>query len=361
MSSFNSTDIFCCAQCGRDFKKKNHLSIHMNVHYPNAVRISCKICPYKAKTAPHFKRHMLTKHAVKYTKVYRCALCKYNNKQRFVLVEHLRSHYGKRFLICPVCSKKFYSALYLNKHHTVAHSKNTPTEDTTLEEKSYVCAVCMSRVKSKRTLCLHFRRYHSCNRTKCRYCHIPFESEKFLFKHLNKIHFLKWKERKLTCAICESFYTCSKGQLALHITKHYGCNGTFLCKFCNKWLSSKYTLNHHRCRHFTGDIPKFKCSKCLFIYEGKWRRKRHSDSLMCSLLHKAILKLPAGVIYLQGGKCPFCINRPPDDTVGKFYVHMTSHVEVEKVFRCNFCSESFITPARLSNHILYKHEKNLRL
>lgn len=145
-SGLPTDENFICDTCGKKFRTKYSLKMHINIHTGRAKKYECPEkncqyvardktalrvhacsheertdlkcqeinCKYQGKSKYHLKRHM--KNHMKQEKIYKCPECDFKAKIPAHIKRHLRTHTGECPYKCPHCD---YSSAYvenLRKH-----------------------------------------------------------------------------------------------------------------------------------------------------------------------------------------------------------------------------------------------------
>ena len=209
---------FACDQCGKGFKDKSHLSMHVFVHIPDRP-FSCDACgkgfKMKKSLAQHLQMHQ--------GPIMTCNFCDFQSHGKHLLSMHLLNvHQGKHG--CEECGKRCVSKSNMEKHKR-KHSG----------EKLFVCDQCGFGFAQSGGLKSHKEAVHSTQEKTfiCNQCLTKFRTIFLLKNHVKSVHS---DERNFQCTVCSKKYK-NPYHLKQHMELHSGviiqcetCPKTFRCR-----------------------------------------------------------------------------------------------------------------------------------
>ncbi|RZF46454.1 hypothetical protein LSTR_LSTR012529 [Laodelphax striatellus] len=181
-------------------------------------------------------------------------------KRDFHGIKRLRDHFqccGFKRRICVQCRND----VWLN-------STTEYLEHLSFHQKRRICIYCQQILPTTDKLVKHINSLHNTGETKewfCEYCNetlvVSKSLDTFKFNHFKERH--PDRLESFVCEVCgESFNR--KKSLATHTkVKHLGekmYNYTFICAYCSKEFSSKFSIKKHILRHM--NEKTFKCTIC---------------------------------------------------------------------------------------------------
>ncbi|XP_010894606.1 gastrula zinc finger protein XlCGF46.1-like [Esox lucius] len=168
---------FNCCDCGKRFSIKRNLAVHKLTHTREKPFI-CGDCGKGFNQKGHLNTHKLT-HTRE--KPFSCGDCGKRFNRKGNLTTHKLTHTGEKPFSCDDCGKSFRVKRNLTVHRL-----------THTGEKAYSCGDCGKSFSLKQTLTRH-KLTHTGEKYGCSLCGIRFTRETHLLKHVNKVH----NERKL--------------------------------------------------------------------------------------------------------------------------------------------------------------------
>ncbi|XP_072049577.1 histone H4 transcription factor-like [Amphiura filiformis] len=256
------------------------------------------ICGFTTDNAEHFYRHADMHASVSEQELVGNQMlvrCKWSDctgcyKDKYKLLDHLRSHTQEKRFACDQCG-----ALFSNRTKYIDHIHR----QTALDLQSYQCSHCSKIFASERLLRDHMR--HHVNHYKCPFCDMTCPAPSGLKSHIKYRHS---EERMHECQYC-NFKAKKAADLRRHITTH-DAGKQYWCEHegCNFTARSLLTLKRHYSREHVENkagLYKYCCHVCntRFIrgfsltwhlktkHKFKWpsghcrfRYKEHDDGLL---------------------------------------------------------------------------------
>lgn len=108
-----------CTECGKWLMNNRCLKTHMILH--SNVEFSCDKCEYVTKKKALLKRHLLTQHSN--LRPYKCERCGRDFKMKRSLTIHIAQHGSTKKFKCQFCDRSFNSSTNFYAHRKSAHPK----------------------------------------------------------------------------------------------------------------------------------------------------------------------------------------------------------------------------------------------
>ena len=146
-----------CEICGKSFKKKINLGVHLNTVHIKRNILKCKVCGMEFSSSSGLKSHSDSVHKVV---KYKCQTC----DKSYSCLENLKGHINQEHdkvnsYDCDICNKVFLKKNYLAKHKRDDH-----------ENKIRVKQKCETCDKEFVGLENHIKMVHEGTKEECRFC-----------------------------------------------------------------------------------------------------------------------------------------------------------------------------------------------
>ncbi|XP_010887185.3 zinc finger protein 646 [Esox lucius] len=365
---------YSCDQCGRTYRHAGSLVNHKNSH--KTGEYYCSVCNNTYSNQLAMKNHLRIHFSVKKHSCQDCGKAFRGKKQLSIHVcAHLRKDTpggvrgrGRRRaknIKCKQCRLTFMSSEQLTAH--TCGSLGNPTDgsdgqmSTALkkEERPFTCSICSRSYRHAGSL-LNHKNTHKSGHFSCTFCSKPFSNPMALRNH-TRIHTQKKKHICLTCG--KAFRLASI--LHNHQKVHTRVASHFSCPECGKSFQGKSGLKRHRCQRSHDDSATvadnresadkcFTCDLCGRSYRHAGsllnHKKTHSENLHhCTLCLQTFPDPFALQVHSEMKRhcCPDC---------GKTFcliAHLQNHMEVhskDRTLICSPCHQSFPNPASYQHH-----------
>ncbi|XP_063234425.1 uncharacterized protein LOC134537668 [Bacillus rossius redtenbacheri] len=121
-------EMFACQLCGKQFKQKGNLKVHVDSRCGSEPRHVCKVCGKAFMSVGSLTTHFLLHTG---EKTFLCRFCGKSFRLKVEMQRHERSHTGEKPFVCKVCGKAFAHRESLVTHNTI-HTGIKP----------YMCEAC---------------------------------------------------------------------------------------------------------------------------------------------------------------------------------------------------------------------------
>ncbi|XP_054609409.1 zinc finger protein 646 isoform X2 [Dunckerocampus dactyliophorus] len=333
---------FACEQCGRTYRHAGSLVNHRNSH--KTGQYYCSVCNNAYSNQLAMKNHLRTHFANRKHSCQKCGRGFRGKKQLSVHICADSRKGGRRSLRqraskCKQCKQTFPSADQLAAH---ACGRSPGSADAQgKEERTFSCNICQRSYRHAGSL-LNHKNTHKTGHFVCTFCSKPFTNPMALRNH-TRIHTQK---KKYACVTCGKAFRLAS-ILHNHQKVHSRVDGHFSCSACGKTFQGRSGLKRHRCRRGEGsssiqqgeNLDKcFACDLCGRSYRHAGsllnHKKTHSENLHhCTLCLQTFPDPLTLQIHSQMRRhcCPDC---------GKTFClisHLQSHMEAHSKERSREC------------------------
>ena len=254
-----------CGYCGKRFRKKAFLTMHIRVKHKNVQtkknvshKYNCDSCEKTFKKANSLWYHKKFNH--KNFERYKCNKCDKSYTKKFALKEHIEVKHNNFKYQCDKCDKSYNSSSFLGQHKRIQHGGFR-----------YQCNMCDKSYNGNNALKEHIQVKHNKKLFKCDSCDKSYNSSISLHEHIQ----VKHNHKLFQCDSCDKSYNSSSA-LNEHVQVKHN-NKMFKCNLCDKIYSSASTLfQHKRVQHSSF---RYKCDKCDKTYTQKVSLSDHIESV----------------------------------------------------------------------------------
>jgi uncharacterized C2H2 Zn-finger protein len=173
---------FQCTLCGRHYKLKEYLKVHMKIAH-QGLKYNCQLCPKSFTTWGGRRMHLHLKH-FNLNPDFECDICKQLFPSELTLRTHLRqAHTTKKTHQCDLCNQNCSTSDVLKQHKIAKHSNTT-----------FPCDECGKGFSTKQQLQRHFQLHTGERNYECPVCFKLFGQNLVLRAHVEKLHPDKFHE-----------------------------------------------------------------------------------------------------------------------------------------------------------------------
>ncbi|XP_043363003.1 zinc finger protein 777-like isoform X4 [Dermochelys coriacea] len=195
--------LFVCAECGKSFRSRQHLTLHQRDH---AGAGACLLQPGESFILKHGPGPHPGAQAG--GKPYKCSECERSFCHKSSLRKHHLAHTGERPYACTECRKSFKQRVSLVLHQRIHSGKS---------EGSFICTQCGRYFSHHSNLTRHLRIHTGERPYKCTECEKSFTRNQYLVEH-QRMHA---GERPYHCPECGKSFRY-KRSLYYHQNIHTG-------------------------------------------------------------------------------------------------------------------------------------------
>ena len=171
----DGNSVFNCGQCGKTFKTKYTLSIHLKMPDHTEKRpFVCNVCGKGFRLSSTLCRHKII-HTDR--KPYCCPNCEKSFNRSSTLKTHMRTHNEQKAFVCDICGKGFHQKGNL-RNHVFVHTG----------EKPFKCSECDRAFNKMSNLKFHMHTHSDNMPHCCKICRKRFLKKAELKQHIKEIH-----------------------------------------------------------------------------------------------------------------------------------------------------------------------------
>ena len=368
-----------CNICGKSFKQKGNLRLHINGVHEGKRNFPCSICNYRGFQNNNLEKHMKAVHE---GLTFDCEMCEFRCKTKDSLKKHNNiKHLGieREKYPCKQCSSTFLHEKNLQIHLRSVHLGI---------KSSFDCTLCDYKASQKVHLKEHNDNVHlKVKKFKCSYCEKGFYYKQHLHNHENSSHSLV----KIKCDQCD-FTTTTNYWLKKNIyNKHEEKTEEFSCNSCDYKGNTKRKLRRHVANSHTSYTARtLQCVQC--DYNGR-NLKQHMTNVhgerihicdQCDYVAKSNHILGSHISIVHGEKkmsCEMCDYKAKHKSILKIHIenvhlnlkqkcsvcekelrktqiknHFRIHSKEEKTHQCSECDMKFYLQRDVNTHFKRKHK-----
>nr|CAD7600294.1 unnamed protein product [Timema genevievae] len=112
----HTPESYACQLCGKQFKQKGNLKVHLDSRCGSEPRHACSVCGKAFMSVGSLSTHFLLHTG---EKTFLCRFCGKNYRLKVEMQRHERTHTGEKPFVCKVCGKAFAHRESLITHATL--------------------------------------------------------------------------------------------------------------------------------------------------------------------------------------------------------------------------------------------------
>ncbi|MED6288004.1 PR domain zinc finger protein 10 [Characodon lateralis] len=333
---------FKCTLCGKAFRDKDKLDLHLRVHGRDAYTFSCHFCTKSFVSDSALEDHLLV-HTE--SRSYSCLLCPETFERLELLKDHVEVHSVDGYFTCPSCKKTFTDFIQVKKHIRCFHS-----------EKIFQCPDCEKAFCRPDKLRLHMLRHSDRKDFLCSTCGKQFKRKDKLREHMQRMHNPDREAKKSDRTHHSKTHKTKVPATDLD-------SFVFKCRLCMMGFRRRGMLvNHLSKRHpemRIDDVPEltlpiikpnrdYFCQYCDKVYKSASKRKAHI------LKNHPGAELPPSIRKLR----PAAPGEP--DPMLSTHTQLTGTIATAPVC-CPHCAKQYSSKTKMVQHIRKKHPEFAQL